>query len=248
MHPAVAILLTVLITQSVSWIGKDNIINLTHKIFLQLRHRRTLSQQRALRKEIYENKQQLAKTSSQDEFSKWAKLRRKIDKSLQELERINGVLSSSRSTFGIILKAFLFLFTTAFPFIVTSYYGKTPIFYLPPGGWFGPLGWILSLPRAPAGSVSSSAWSTICVRVILIIIESFKNLIPTKVQPESTYEQPSTQNGAGRESSSPAPTKSAAGEGIGKEATGAFGSGSDPKKEGGTARRRATQTPQAQEL
>lgn len=45
-----------------------------------------------MRKEIYTGKQQLSKISSQDEFAKWAKLRRKIDKNLSDLE----VLSESR--------------------------------------------------------------------------------------------------------------------------------------------------------
>lgn len=146
-------------------------------------HHRTLSEQRKLRADVFATKQQLAKTSSQDEFAKWAKLRRKVDKGIADLDKLSmfpflfsrsaltrllltttpfttdGTLSSSRTTFTLLFKGLMFILTTLLPFAVTSYYGKTPIFWLPPGGnWFGPLGWFLSLPRAPAGSVSSTMW------------------------------------------------------------------------------------------
>lgn len=49
----------------------------------------TAKRQRALRKIVLEDKAELAKTSSQDEFAKWAKLRRKVDKSLADLEKIS---------------------------------------------------------------------------------------------------------------------------------------------------------------
>ena len=35
------------------------------------------------------DKAELAKTSSQDEFAKWAKLRRKLDKGIADLEKIS---------------------------------------------------------------------------------------------------------------------------------------------------------------
>lgn len=43
--------------------------------------------QRKLRKQVLEDKAELGRTSSQDEFAKWAKLRRKLDKSLADLEK-----------------------------------------------------------------------------------------------------------------------------------------------------------------
>lgn len=61
----------------------------SHAIYLRIFHSRTLRRQRELKAEIFANKQDLAKTSSQDEFSKWARLRRKVDKGLQELEAVS---------------------------------------------------------------------------------------------------------------------------------------------------------------
>ena len=46
----------------------------------------TTAKQRALRKQVLEDKAELSRTSSQDEFAKWAKLKRKVDKGLADLE------------------------------------------------------------------------------------------------------------------------------------------------------------------
>ncbi|CAJ0748633.1 20738_t:CDS:2 [Entrophospora sp. SA101] len=41
-----------------------------------------------LKKDILQVKQELTRTSSQDQFAKWAKLRRKLDSKMNELEKI----------------------------------------------------------------------------------------------------------------------------------------------------------------
>jgi len=43
------------------------------------------------------DKAELGKTSSQDEFAKWARLRRKVDKSLADLEKISTSLHSAHA-------------------------------------------------------------------------------------------------------------------------------------------------------
>ena len=51
--------------------------------------RPSYTKQRALKKEILANKAELNATSSQDQFAKWAKLRRKLDKGLADLEKLS---------------------------------------------------------------------------------------------------------------------------------------------------------------
>lgn len=41
-------------------------------------------------------------------------------------------LNSASSTLSILLRVALFLSTTLFPFVLTFYYGSTPMFFLPP--------------------------------------------------------------------------------------------------------------------
>ncbi|KAK0552279.1 GET complex subunit get1 [Tilletia horrida] len=164
MHAALAILLSVVVAEIIAWVGKDRIVN------------STLTEQRRLKADIYNTKQELDKTSSQDEFAKWAKLRRKVDKGLQDLEKINATIANTRSTFPMLVKAMLFFITTVIPFGVKTYHRKTPVFWLPPGGWFGPIGWALSLPGAPAGSISATIWGMVCSRILVIVASTAKDL------------------------------------------------------------------------
>lgn len=58
----------------------------------------TASKQRKLRKQVLEDKAELSRTSSQDEFAKWAKLKRKLDKGLADLEVISEPLARLHSS------------------------------------------------------------------------------------------------------------------------------------------------------
>ena len=48
--------------------------------------------QRALKSEILSTKSELLKTSAQDQFAKWAKLRRSVDKGLADLEKLSELI------------------------------------------------------------------------------------------------------------------------------------------------------------
>lgn len=150
-------------------------------VYTLLFHRPTLRSQRALRREILATKQELAATSSQDQFAKWAKLRRRVDKGLADLERTNSELARARTTFSMLFKGIMFVITTILPFCVTSWYSKTPIFWLPPAqhSWFGPLGWFLALPRAPKGAISSTVWQMVCTRTLIALGGALANFWPT---------------------------------------------------------------------
>ncbi|KAG6877890.1 GET complex subunit get1 [Termitomyces sp. T159_Od127] len=134
------------------------------------------AQLRAKRKEVLNTKAELLKTSAQDQFAKWAKLRRSVDKGLAELEKLNSDVASTKTAFSIKFKSAVWLLTTGVQFFVGWWYRKIAVFYLPPG-WFGPLEWWLSFPFAPAGSVSVGVWQMACKRVIMIGERVVKDLI-----------------------------------------------------------------------
>lgn len=68
-----------------TWLSLPQAFALYSPIFLTSLH----TQQRTLKREILRNKAELQATSSQDQFAKWAKLRRKLDKGLSDLETIS---------------------------------------------------------------------------------------------------------------------------------------------------------------
>ena len=61
---------------------------------MQLFYSEKVSQQKKLKTEILANKKDLLQTSAQDQFAKWAKLRRSVDKGLSDLEKLSELLVS----------------------------------------------------------------------------------------------------------------------------------------------------------
>ena len=61
--------------------------------------------QRALKAEILLTKSELLKTSAQDQFAKWAKLRRSVDKGLADLEKLSEFFFSIPLPFLALIKS-----------------------------------------------------------------------------------------------------------------------------------------------
>ncbi|PWN42641.1 hypothetical protein IE81DRAFT_117215 [Ceraceosorus guamensis] len=185
MHPALLIILVVLFSTLLSSIGHARLSTLILPIWLRLTSASTLAANQRAKKELLQNRLLLGQTSAQDDFSKWAKIRRKVDKLTQEIE--DAKLQSAQSTLTLLVRAGLIVLTTVMPFLVTSYHSKTPMFFLPPAAagtregstWFGPIGWALSLAAAPAGSVSAGAWSAVVTRVFTLLISGVKDVMPS---------------------------------------------------------------------
>jgi len=161
------IFVLVFITELISWIGKSVLLDLAYALYQRTLNAPTVSRQQNLKAEILATKKELLQTSAQDQFAKWAKLRRSVDKGLADLEKINGELSSNKTAFSLKFKTVLWTLTTGLQFVVGWWYRKSAVFYVPQG-WFGPLTWWLALPFAPKGSVSVGVWQMACRRVIKI--------------------------------------------------------------------------------
>ena len=60
-----------------------------YSIYLRIFYSATAARQRELKSQILINKKELLQTSAQDQFAKWAKLRRSVDKGLTDLEKLS---------------------------------------------------------------------------------------------------------------------------------------------------------------
>ncbi|KAF8058019.1 WRB/Get1 family [Lyophyllum atratum] len=183
----------VFVTQLISWIGQSALLELVYALYLRVFHSSTDAKIRALKKEVLATKAELLKTSAQDQFAKWAKLRRSVDKGLAELEKLNSEVASTKAAFSMKFNTAIWLLTTGVQFVVGWWYRKAAVFYLPPG-WFGPLEWWLSFPFAPAGSVSVGVWQMACKRVIKIGERVVKDLAASShsiTEPEIQVDAPS---------------------------------------------------------
>lgn len=157
----------------VNTIGATTIDNLIWNIYLKLPTslHQTAQEQSKLKREVVQLKREMNNTSSQDEFAKWAKLRRRHDKALSDYEALNQELSSKKSSFDWFIKTARWLSTTGVKIFIQFRYSKTPVFALP-GGWLPyPVEWVLSFPRAPQGSVSVQVWNSVCATAVTVIAE-----------------------------------------------------------------------------
>jgi len=81
----------------------------TYDLYLRVSHSPLAARQRALKSEILTTKSEFLKTSGQDQFAKWAKLRRSVDKGLADLECCDPFDAPWQRTLSWVIISFLFL-------------------------------------------------------------------------------------------------------------------------------------------
>ncbi|RAL64528.1 hypothetical protein DID88_002002 [Monilinia fructigena] len=129
-------------------------------------------EQKKLKREFMKVRHEMNATSSQDEFAKWAKLRRQHDKLYDQLEKLKSSLDSTKSTFDSSVSTLRWLATNGLRMFLQFWFSKKAMFWLPKG-WFPYYAeWLLSFPVAPMGSISIQAWSLACQAVILLVSDA----------------------------------------------------------------------------
>ncbi|KAF9580241.1 GET complex subunit get1 [Lunasporangiospora selenospora] len=185
MQLAFAVLLVVLVTELINLVGKTHFTALAYDLYLRTVHKDSVAKQRQLKKEVLTLKNELSRTSSQDEFAKWAKLRRKMDSKAAELEKLTSELHVSKAAFELKFKGLLWFITSGMQFLMVAWFRRVPVFYLPIG-WFGPAETILSMPFAERGSVSIAIWFYFCRKTVHLFASNLANFVPAvkKLKPE----------------------------------------------------------------
>ncbi|KAK3397026.1 CHD5-like protein-domain-containing protein [Sordaria brevicollis] len=163
-----------LVVQLVNTIGAATINNLLWRIALSLPIPLSaeFAEQRKKQKEYLAVRRDLNATSSQDEFAKWARLRRQHDKLLEDLEKRKKDLDGSKTKFDRTLTSVRVVATRGVQWFLPFWYSREPMFWLP-YGWFPYyVEWFASFPRAPLGSVSIVVWQWACTGVLALAIET----------------------------------------------------------------------------
>ncbi|KAL1957139.1 hypothetical protein VTO42DRAFT_6282 [Malbranchea cinnamomea] len=162
--PPLFILVLHIITYLINTVGASTVDSLLWLLYIKLPNQtsRTASEQRRLKREVLQLKRELNATSSQDEFAKWAKLRRRHDKAMEEYDSKNKALAQDKGSFDLTVKTVRWVGTIGLKFFLQFYYSKQPMFALPPGWFPWQIEWLLSFPRAPLGTVSIQVWGGAC--------------------------------------------------------------------------------------
>ncbi|MCJ1404047.1 GET complex subunit get1 [Xylographa trunciseda] len=124
--------------------------------------------QTVLRREVVRLKREMNATSSQDEFAKWAKIRRQHDKVLAEYDQKTQSMQSFKTSFDSTVNVLRWLGTNGLRMFMQFWFSKQPMFWLPRGWVPGYVEWILAFPRAPTGSISIQVWGIACASVVQI--------------------------------------------------------------------------------
>jgi hypothetical protein len=144
-------------------------------------------------------RKELNATSSQDEFAKWAKLRRQHDKLLEQLEKnsmasISFSLSqnresaannattetstdSTKATFDSAVSTLRWLGTNGLRMFLQFWYSRQAMFWIPKGWVPYYAEWLLSFPRAPLGSISIQAWFLACTAIIILVSDALVAIV-----------------------------------------------------------------------
>lgn len=167
----VVVLLFQLLIHLINTIGAPAINGLLWAIFRKL-HPSTdasVTSQTKLRAEIVRLNREMNNISSQDEFAKWAKLRREHDKAVTQYDEQASSLKEFKDTFDQGASAVRWVGTNGMRMILQFWYAKRPLFWMPRGWvpWY--IEWLLAFPRAPRGSVSIQIWGVACGTVIQLV-------------------------------------------------------------------------------
>jgi len=122
-----------------------------------------------LRRECIAIQKELRGISSQDEFARWAKIRRQLDKKTAELEKTKTQLAALRATFDARAGKLSWLLTTGLRMFILFWFSKKPVFWMPVGAVPSYVEWGLAFPKAPTGSVSIQVWSFAVGQVITLV-------------------------------------------------------------------------------
>jgi len=170
----VSLLVTVfaiqLVCHLILTIGSKPINDLLWQIYTRLpfSSNKAMQEQIRLRREVVRLKREMNAVSAQDEFTKWAKLRRQHDKALEEHDRQAASVSTSRTSFDTKAGMVRWTCTSGLRFALQFWHAKTPVFTYPRGWFPWPVEWLLGFPRCPYGGVSINVWSTACATVIAL--------------------------------------------------------------------------------
>ncbi|KAH7040477.1 CHD5-like protein-domain-containing protein [Microdochium trichocladiopsis] len=158
----------------VNTLGASAVNNLLWSIYTSLptQTSKQAAETKKVQKEYLAVRKELNATSSQDQFAKWAKLRRQHDKLLEQLEKMKSSSEATKANFDRIVGVLRWLGTSGVKMLLPFWYAKQPMFWLP-RGWFPYyIEWVLSFPRAPVGSISIASWQLACTGVVMLVSDT----------------------------------------------------------------------------
>ena len=205
LHPYTLLVLifVVLVTkQVVSAIGRLQIDDFAWNWYLQIAGRVENSAAAKLQTQKAEHRSTLResnKISAQDEYAKWTKLNRKVDKLEADIKTANLGLQAQKASVAKAVGIALMLVTTVPLWVSRIWFRKTVLFYLPVGALPRPVELLLTFPfLLHSGGIRLTAWIFCTGKVISNVIFMVKFVLSAAPEaPEAETEADKTETKTG---------------------------------------------------
>ncbi|ELW67904.1 Tryptophan-rich protein [Tupaia chinensis] len=129
-------------------------------------------QESQMRAEIQDMKQELATVNMMDEFARYARLERKINKMTDKLKtHVKARTAQLAKIKWVISVAFYILQAALMISLIWNYY-SVPVAVVP-SKWITPLDRLVAFPTRVAGGVGITCWILVCNKVVAIVLHPF---------------------------------------------------------------------------
>ncbi|XP_032132741.1 guided entry of tail-anchored proteins factor 1 isoform X6 [Cebus imitator] len=146
--------------QSSDWSGMSRVLQ------------KDAEQESQMRAEIQDMKQELSTVNMMDEFARYARLERKINKMTDKLKtHVKARTAQLAKIKWVISVAFYVLQAALMISLIWKYY-SVPVAVVP-SKWITPLDRLVAFPTRVAGGVGITCWILVCNKVVAIVLHPF---------------------------------------------------------------------------
>ncbi|PVU88963.1 hypothetical protein BB561_005637 [Smittium simulii] len=178
------IFLIELLINLISYCSYSYLSDVLYNLWCKISNNTLPQQVHEIKQDIKQLRLEIKQVSSVDEFSRWAKINRKLEKSTKLFDTKSSDLGIQKTSFKIKASLFIMVAVYGIRLVILYLYYRVPVIHLP-ASWFYPFGWLLSYPGAPSGTLSVFMWSLASNRVSSHLIRSFNNFFPIAGQRSS---------------------------------------------------------------
>ncbi|XP_050394193.1 guided entry of tail-anchored proteins factor 1 [Patella vulgata] len=118
-----------------------------------------------LRAQVKDLKCEQASISMADEFARYMKLQRKIDKCLQEIKSEGDPRQQNVAYVKLGVKIAIYVLHGITMLTLVLMYRSTPLLMMPPE-WFTPFNKIVAMPTGEPGGIGIGCWIVVCNTVV----------------------------------------------------------------------------------
>uniref|UniRef100_W5M0C3 Guided entry of tail-anchored proteins factor 1 n=1 Tax=Lepisosteus oculatus TaxID=7918 RepID=W5M0C3_LEPOC len=129
-------------------------------------------QETQMRMEIQDMRQELSAISMMDEFARYARLERRINKMTDKLKTHVKSRTAQLAKIKWVVNIVFYILQAALMISLIWKYYADPVMVLP-SKWIAPLERLVAFPSGMVGGVGITCWLVVCNKVVAIVLQAF---------------------------------------------------------------------------